>query len=249
MGLVIDGTKVLVDHDVNEHLHTTKAGNPKHYKVENTLGEIEIISVFARLKATARHRRDRSERKIGDNCPMIYAFKGKDGLTTGYRSVREMLLVGQEIADDFVFEDNAVLVPIPSSHKVVNHLTALLHERFKIPVKEGLLVKASVDSAINDLQKAADRSRDWKEHKDIKNEIAKVREQPVLALKNVSIRYRPVIQPVVLGPAAVARSSIETAILIDDLVATGTSLIAAKNVLKANKQGKSFRAVTLFSNV
>ena len=248
MGLVIQGTKVLVDHNVNEHLRTEKAGNPKRYRLENPVGEIDILSIFTRLKATARHRRDRVERKLGDNCPMIYAFKGKQGLTTGYRSVRAMLLAGQEIADDLAFEADAVLGPIPSSHNVARHLTSLLHERFNIPVMEKLLTKASVDSALKDLGNAVARSENWKERKGLNNEISKLREQPVLALKNVSTRYRSAIQAVVLGPVP-AHFPAENVIFVDDLVASGTSLISAKNALRSRWPDKQLRAVTLFSNV
>lgn len=251
MGLVIQGMKVLVDHNSKEHLVTTVAGNPKRSKVENANGEVEVFSIFTRLKATSQERRNRAGRHIGDNCPMIYALKGKEGLSTGYRSVREMLLVGAAIVDHAhqtaPWPAGTVIVCVPSSHSIVRHLAGKLSKQLGFRVQEGLLVKASVASAVEDLERALAQSENYAEKKDLKNVIQKLKKQEgVLSLKDVSTRYRERIQPVMLGSKADC-APFESILLVDDLVSTGTSLITAKNVLKSNKQGLNFSALSLFS--
>lgn len=252
MGLVILDKKVVVDHASKEHLVTTLAGNPKRYKVANEHGDLDVMSIFTRLKATSRERRDREVRQIGDNCPMIYALKGKDGLSTGYRSVREMLLVGAEIVlqahQASPWPNDTVVVCVPSSHSIVGHVARQIERLLKFPIADGLLSKASVASAVADLESAIALSKTYREQKDLRNILQFVKKQQVLALKDVSTRYRHLIQPVGLGPNPV-QSPHASILLVDDLVSSGTSLIAAKNVLLTNKQGKDFTALSLFSRV
>lgn len=252
MGLVIQGMKVLVDHESKEHLVTTVAGNPRRYKMKNAHGHVDVFSIFTRLKAASRERRDREDRLIGDNCPMIYALKGKDGLSTGYRSVREMLLVGTEIVarahEASPWADDTVIVCVPSSHSIVGHVATRLQELLKFPIVHGLLAKTSVESAVADLNQAMSLIPDYKDRKHIQNTIQKVSEQDVFALKYVSGRYRPCIRPVVLGPTPV-ENPYRSILLVDDLVSTGTSLITAKDVLLAGQQGQNVTALTLFSRM
>ncbi len=247
MGLVFEGTKVLVDHNSKEHLVTTLAGNPTLSKVENELGELDVFSVFTRLKASSQERRNRQGRKLGDNCPMIYALKGKEGLATGYRSVREMLLVGEQILKQhFSYGLAPVIVCIPSSHSIVRHIATQLQKHLGLRIVDGLLSKASVASAICDLDRAIKASTAYRDRKDLQNIRQTLSKQQVLALKDVHTRYRHFIQPIELGPHPV-NQPLPSILLVDDLVSSGTSLIAAKNVLRSNKQGMDFRALTLFS--
>lgn len=247
LGLVILGTKVLVDHSSREHLITTLAGNPKQYTVENEFGSIDVFSVFTRLKATSQERRDRPGRKIGDNCPMIYALKGKDGLTTGYRSVREMLLIGEQIVrQHLVFRDPPVIVCIPSSHSIVRHVAEQLGKHLQLTIVDGLLAKATVASAVADLDRAISSSKSYSDRKALQNIRQVVNKQQVLALKDVHTRFRHLIQPIAAGPQAV-KHPYSSILLVDDLVSSGTSLIAAKNVLRSTQQGQSFTALSLFS--
>ena len=247
MGLVIQGTKVVVDHSSREHLITTLSGNPKQYRVDNELGSIDVFSVFTRLKATSQERRDRAARKIGDNCPMIYALKGKDGLVTGYRSVREMLLIGEQIVKQhLVFGDPPVIVCIPSSHSIVRHVAEQLKKHLQLTIIDGLLAKATVASAVADLDRAIASSKSYQDSKTLQNIRQVVKKQQVLALKDVHTRFRHLIQPIAAGPQAV-KNPYPSILLVDDLVSSGTSLIAAKNVLRSTQQGQSFTALSLFS--
>ena len=55
MGLVVENYLVTVDHAVTEHLVTTVDGNPK---VSTTECGLRVMSVFTRIKASAKGRRD-----------------------------------------------------------------------------------------------------------------------------------------------------------------------------------------------
>ena len=249
MGLVIIGSKVIIDHNVKEHLITTAHGNPKKYQVQNTTGTLDVFSIFTRLKQTSQQRRERDSRKIGDNCPLIYALKGKDQLTTGYQSIRELLINGRSIvANNFQPLTNTILVPIPSSHSIVGHLTHELSTLLNLSINENLLKKASMQSALADLDAAINANQSYTEKKELRNARTRIAKSEAFALKDVPTKYREVIRPIVAGPG-IAQSALQSVVLVDDLVATGTSLISAKNILLAQHPGLHCSAVTLFSNV
>lgn len=249
MGLVINGSKVIIDHNVKEHLITTVHGNPKRYQVQNTTGTLDVFSIFTRLKQTSQQRRERDSRKIGDNCPLIYALKGKDQLTTGYQTIRELLINGRPIvANNFEPLANTILVPVPSSHSIVRHLTQELRTLLDLSIEDNLLEKASMQSALADLDEAIDKNQNYAEKKELKNARTRIAKNEAFALKDVPTKYREVIRPIVAGPG-IAKSALQSVVLVDDLVATGTSLISAKNILQAQHPGLHCSAVTLFSNV
>ncbi|MBL1804852.1 hypothetical protein ELE38_31540, partial [Klebsiella pneumoniae] len=85
MGLNLQGYHVTIDHSHRHWLITTPEGNPTRERV----GNLTIYSMFRRQKAPASLNRDRKQRKLGDNCPLIYALKGKEGLTTDFSSIKE----------------------------------------------------------------------------------------------------------------------------------------------------------------
>lgn len=250
MGLVItDKNVVLVDGDVKDYLVTTEEGNPKCYEVNINCSSINVFSIFTRLKASSKERRNREGRKIGDNCPMIYALKGKEELSTTYRSVRSLLISGEKIVrNNFIINSNSILVPIPSSHTVVKHLSTLLSRHLGISIMEGVLEKVTVYSAIQDLEKKSLQVNDYKKRKEIDNIIKKLRQQDVFALKYVPTEFRHFIHPVVQGSVKLG-SQHQSIILVDDLVSTGTSLLGAMNVLKASNPNAKYQAISLFSKV
>lgn len=85
MGLVVQGNVVKVDHYNKEWLKTRPQGNPTKEEIDG----LAVYSLFKRLLASAKSRR--KHRKIpGDNCPIIYALKGKDNLTTDISSIKKL---------------------------------------------------------------------------------------------------------------------------------------------------------------
>ncbi|RZL22192.1 MAG: hypothetical protein EOO96_24010, partial [Pedobacter sp.] len=175
MGLIIDKNVVLIDQKSNEHLVTTKEGNPKNFVIENEYGSIEVTSVFTRLKASSKLRRDRKSKLIGDNCPLIYALKKKDGLTTTFTTMKEVIRIGCEIVDDLNIDPDSSLVCTPSAHNIVKHVANVVARKFRLTVHENLLAKTSILLAVKDLEKALDRTKNFSDAKEIRNQIEKIK--------------------------------------------------------------------------
>ncbi len=71
MGLIIKELCVIVDHDCPEWLITQPEGNPT---IDYTNG-LKIYAIFKRQFLSGKRRRNRKQRQLGDNCPLIYALK------------------------------------------------------------------------------------------------------------------------------------------------------------------------------
>lgn len=117
MGFNVDNNSklVTVDHSHNNYAVTTVDGNP----ITSNYDGLTVTSVFRRTK----NRRGRGD--LGDNSPMLYAFKGMHGLTTGYSSVASLTEHFYEILNNFFTEKDTswdIVVPMPSSHDVANIL-------------------------------------------------------------------------------------------------------------------------------
>lgn len=250
MGLVIDGTRVLVDHASKEHLLTTPDGNPKRYKIKNKHGELEVFSVFTRLKSSGRNRSRvaRADAPVGDNCPLIYALKGKANLTTDANSVKLLVRSGRKIIESFEPREGEVMVCAPSSHSLVSNFATLVGKQLNLAAVPNTLIKASVESAIQDVEVAIALATDPLAKKDLVSIKRKLGDQTVLALKDVPTKYRSLIRPFVAGHGELGEEQRDV-ILVDDLVASGTSLIGAMRALEAKYPGTRFRAITLFSDV
>lgn len=250
MGLVIEGTRVLVDHASKDHLVTTPEGNPKSYRIKNKHGELEVFSVFTRLKSSGRSRSRAAQagKPVGDNCPLIYALKGKADLSTDTNSIKLLVRSGKIIVQSFPVQDGDVLVCAPSSHSLVSHFATLLGKQLGLSVVSGTLAKSTIESAVEDIDVAFALATSRDDRKALIGIKRKLADQKTLALKDIPTKYRSLIQPFVCAQQALGDEQ-RNLILVDDLVASGTSLIGAMNVLDARYPGRSFRAITLFSDV
>lgn len=115
----------MVNHDHNRFGKTNIDGNPTTAK--SSCG-LSVHSVFKRLphKSTA----PKSEIK-GDNCPLIYALKGKNGLYTQATEVKKLISPGGQILNTFIANNPDgydLILPMPSAHNISLILANRVHK-------------------------------------------------------------------------------------------------------------------------
>ncbi|TCR76686.1 hypothetical protein [Rhizobium sp. BK376] len=170
MGLRIEGNVVIVDHDITEHLATTAEGNP----TRDDLDDFTVFSVFQRKRTSAKQARQRETRVLGDNCPLIYALKQRDGLSVGLSSIKLLNAHIPTILDAVVghlegqFDS---IVPMPSSSPLALILAKRLSRLSKRPYFKGVFLKATnaqasavVSAAIAEDPRAFER-HEWRPNK------------------------------------------------------------------------------------
>lgn len=243
MGLVINGSLVTVDHAVKEHLITEPDGNPK---VSTLPCGLEVTSLFTRMKASGKQRRDRSVRVIGDNCPLLYALKNKDNLHTDIESIKKICTSGYSILDGLraTISANSV-VYMPSAYTLSFILAKRISNVLGATLFDNVYLKTPKIDALVMLDRAYQIGNiDRNAYKSLQFSLSK---NPIFSLKDVPVHYRGIFDPVKLNPNFQGPIHGDV-ILVDDLLATGRTLSVARSLI-SSPQVRSVQAVCLFSDV
>ncbi len=243
MGLNINGNVVDVDHSHNHFLNTNRQGNPVVQHVPSDKPELAVYSTFKRLKAPKSLSKDRSSRKVGDNCHLLYALKGKDGLETTFGAIRRLLLHFDEIVEDILDQTGRydAVIPMPSGHNISKIFAKRLARRFGCELVDGVFQKISVAQAQGFLQACPLSPPE-------KRQISARLNPDNFSLKDVPVSFRQHFPPVILSQLGVPNVGTRF-LLADDLLATGTTLIAAKRLILDAVPGATVDAACLFSAI
>ncbi|WP_458373352.1 phosphoribosyltransferase [Pseudomonas laurylsulfatiphila] len=244
LGLVVTQNLVTVDHAVREHLITTVDGNPKTDIRECGL---KVTSLFTRIKSSAKRSRDRKASVIGDNCPLLYALKGKDGLTTNITSIKRLAQSGSEILAVIAAQTQAdTVVYMPSGYSLSRIVASRCASVLDAELAHDVFVKSTKMEAFDMIRRAEDNGDiSGDERKSLQYRLKKADGFP---LKVIPVEYRHLFTPLQRNPAF--RGSVTgRVVLVDDLLATGRTLTVAKEIVQAMNGVTSVEAVCLFSDV
>lgn len=244
MGFYVDkNNKVWADHAIKEFGDTTADNNPTFDTTFCDTWPMRVTSVFKRFGFKGKGK------PVGDNCPFIYGLKRKQGLSVGFRGVTPLVTPMATILAKFVTDCAArgvtfdAVLPMPSSHKIASILAKRAGMALVAPVIDGLFHKATSE----EIRHAVDNSDIPHAAKvNILNAVTKaVETDAAFSLSEVATRFRQYISPVTLVAPAVPYRSI---LLVDDLFASGQTLIAAKNALFSSIEGlQTVESLCLFS--
>jgi len=243
MGLNINGNVVDVDHSHNQHLNTGRHGNPVVQQVPAGQPELTVYSTFQRHKAPQSKNRNRATRQIGDNCHLLYALKRKDGLTTTIGAIRRLYLNFDAIIDDLLEQAGQydVVIPMPSGHKISRIYATRLARRLDCDLNDKVFTKISGADAQQLLHASPLSSSD-------KRRVAARLNPDSFSLKDVPISFRQHFSPIRVAAEGIPLGA-RRFLLADDLLATGTTLVAAKRLILAAVPGATVDAACLFSAV
>ena len=232
-----------VDHSIKNFGDTTVQTNPT--KARTACGLV-VHSVFLRQSNRA------SKSDVGDNCPMIYALKGKQGLYTTKRQIHILNQSFAVILANFVTENcYNYIIPMPSS----SNISKILANRVKRSIKHSILLdlfkKISVLDAANQINMSVDLEYADKAalRMAIKRQKNTVGELGEFSLKEVKTPLRKFISPVVIHDHKELPVFTGTPkfLLVDDLFSTGTTLLAAKRAILNLYPTAHVEALCLFS--
>lgn len=257
MGFDVDRVAklVTVDHSHNNFATTSVEGNPRTKRYSGLC----VIGTIKRNKGANRTlKKDNPRQKIdGDNSPMLYALKNMDGLTTTPSDVRSLFRNVRVILDNelpthgVAFEH---IITIPSSHKlasVVTQMTMRACKRQGYPVSklDNVLRKSSGDDVkaqVSELRiKRPDRSGMLN---NIKNFIRQHGGQTDFQIKYIQkSTLRKHVNLLSLTPGYAVDQRAVNILLVDDMVTTGSSLVAARDLVLQRYPNATIYAVCLFS--
>lgn len=249
MGLKLQGCHVIIEHTCQDWLLTTPEGNPTVEK----LCDLKVWSLFKRQRLSGKHRRDRTQRQLGDNCPLIYALKRKEGLYTDLTSIKKLLVSFNIILHkmaEFEPEGYQLIISMPSAHNIshivgrrfsrlfhANHVTDLFR---KITVGEAFCQLALADISVIDRSKI--------EHR-IKLQVNEVGLGGSFSLKSIPANLRECLPPLMLNAIPRLQRHPARILIVDDLMASGTTINTAARILSQLYPDTLLHAACLFSSV
>lgn len=249
MGFRIDKNRVVhLDPTTLEFGDTSRQRNPTSTQTLCTHNPLTVHSLVLRRAAKA------SVKGMGDNCPLIYALKRRDGLTVTYSSIKPIIRLIDDLLNKFkaqVYTHEShfdAILPMPSSHKLSTWLARRFSEITGIHIIEGVLQK--VDSDALEQQLLLDRFNQQliphKARTNIMNAVKHSRRNNVpFSISQVATHYRKYLTPVLLVDTDFSDKS--RILLVDDLFASGRTLIAAKNEILRQHPHLKIEALCLFS--
>jgi hypothetical protein len=233
LGLVVQGNVVHVDHDNKEWLKTTPHGNPTTEVVEG----LTVYCLFKRLLASRKSRRKHRNKIPGDNCPIIYALKGKDNLTTNISSIKKLRESYGEIVNVFQsIEPNGydLVISMPSSHNISRIIGKRLSNTFTAQHSFNFLRKLTIEEAFAVLDKA---DISVEEHKTLSHRLRKQLSEKGFhgdfSLKGIPVQFRSEFPPLSLHITPNINFDPQRILLVDDLLATGTTLKTAHDLVQS----------------
>ncbi len=252
MGFIVQPSGlVTVDHDLNDFAETTLVNNPVSLKTKNK-PTMELFSVFLRRSHKDAAKTSGHSQNIGDNCPFIYALKRKTpGLFINKKTIKDLIPVFYEIIDKFIENQKKagfqydLIVPCPSSHPIAKILAKRVSRKANVTLIDSPFRKSTACDVEDILSSSSEIPRG--DRVNIMNAVSKSREENrPFAVGDVRIRSRRYITPLLLDTDLLERGRI---LLVDDLVASGQTLIVARKVIEQKHPELSVDSLCLFSPV
>ncbi|MEZ9516785.1 phosphoribosyltransferase family protein [Vibrio splendidus] len=250
MGFKVDENGVVhVDETSHSFANTTVEKNPTLATTKCKRNRLEVYSLLLRTKNKT------DKREIGDNCPLIYALKSKEGLSVTYKSFKSLVAPLNDIISKLITEFEAkqiaydAIIPMPSSHNISNILANKLSKELGVPIETELFRKSNAEDIevqiANPASKALKIPHSAKVN--IMNAVKKARDTGNnFSMSDVKTNFRAFIKPLTLNNLE-GSHSYRSVLLVDDLFATGSTLIQAKDELLGGRVCEEVRSVVLFS--
>jgi len=234
---VTDNKEVTFNNSHQNLLDTSTSKNPS---IKRRHGLI-IQSVF---------RRKRHRGHTQDGNPLIHALKGNHAYSINKQEIVKFLPYFYEIIDKALNEkDYNLILPLPSSHRINEYFARrILRKCPEATIEQGFLEKKTVHDVISDLESLVIPSNNLKkEVRHLLNQLNKAPAGKHFSMKDVrNHRLRKIIQPIKLANNLDIKAN--RVLLVDDLLASGTTLLTAYNLLKS-KDIDDISAICLFSGL
>ena len=249
MGFSIVDNIVTVDHSHNKFANTTVSYNPTKMVHSN---ELTIYSAFRRFRIKDRKRGQSAKRLKGDNCPMIYAIKGKDGLSTTYKDIYSLNLNLLSIIEKFKdSQPYDLIIPLPSRHNISSIISRRLHRALPGSIlNQQLLRKINLFEAKASIHNSKIDIKDKRHIEDALSKQIKDNGGSIFApysVKDLKVALRDCIPPITLNKPTKGLNP-NTIVLVDDVVSSGTSMLSAYSILKSLYPDATIIGFSLFSS-
>jgi hypothetical protein len=241
---IADDGLVSINHHINHYAITAANIGKSPCSVQTKCVQpMTIHSVYYRPKNS------KSSRLKGDNCPFIYAWKKKvpDLYITKYSlfGMREefYVLLDQMVNNILDYNKIDFIVPMPSKHCLANNLARRVSRLIpNAQVFESLFEKKTNDKMIEQIEYSNLNGLDKSRLMYVINRATESKTS--FSISDVPTYLREYLDPVEMTQRIVPEG---TYLLVDDLFATGSTIINAKEKIIKNSNKSKVLGAVLFS--
>lgn len=225
MGIAVNGKVVIYDPSSKDLVNSRVRDNP----ILQTMGDLTVYSIFRRVKT----KRDNA----GDGNPLIYALKGANGYSIDLDSITSFLPEFYAIlpkAAPLVMA--SYVLTIPSSSKVASMFARRVARALAVPLAPFDMSKKLHRAVCADLdllfRSGAIPKRDRRNLQAIRHDLGRSL-STTFTMKLVDSSLRRYFSPFVIRhPEQVPQGT--SVLVVDDLLSSGSSLRAARDLLRSH---------------
>lgn len=245
MGITVDQNKIVKFTSQTEQLvNTSIDANPNQYK----LNDLVVYGIFKRLYS----------RQGGDGNPLIYALKGQRGYSISLQECGKFNPNLSIILDRLLAQKNyEVILTMPSSHKVVERFATKINRRISANclLITDIFTKKTFHEVYEDLQRLPLTPKHKKDIIALRRSIERDTQRDpnkIFSMKEVNTKDRAFIRPLKINPERIEilqKIQGKSILLVDDLLASGTTLTSAHNLLKDLEISEEIEAICLLGKL
>jgi len=245
LGITVDDNRVVTFTSETEQLvNTSLDANPNYHK----LNDLIVHSVFKRLYS----------RQGGDGNPLIYALKGQKGFSITLKECGKFNPNISAILDRLMQKkDYEVILTMPSSHKVVEIFAKKINRRTsdRCILINNIFTKKTFREVYADLQDLPLTPKYKKDiialRRSLEKELSR-NPNKIFSMKEVATKDRMFIRPLKIDLTQIDKIQEikgKSILLVDDLLASGTTLTSANNLLRDLEISENIEAICLLGKL
>lgn len=245
LGILVNDNKVVTFTSETEQLvNTSLDANPNHHN----LNDLIVHSVFKRLYS----------RQGGDGNPLIYALKGQKGFSISLKECGKFNPNISKILHNLMHEkDYDIILTMPSSHKIVERFAKKINRitKDRCILINDIFSKKTIREVYSDLQNLPLTPKNKKDIIALRRSIERdLTNKPnkAFSMKEVATKDRMFIRPLKINPTQIEKVTEmkgKSILLVDDLLASGTTLTSAYNLLKEMEISEQIEAICLLGKL
>lgn len=243
MGIDVTSSKVVTYNAGHERLvNTGTKNNPTIYR----LSFCSVVCVFQRRK---------SKDVPGDGNPLIYALKGKHGYQITIHEIAKFLSNFYAIlCASLANKSFDIVVPLPSAYAVTGVLAKRVSRHLNgAQILDRLIEKRTVGEVLAELINDPP-AIDSIHRRELGALKASLKKQPakgrLFSMKDVDVKIRAYINPLKIVPSEAIKTTEPLRILlVDDLLATGSTMNAAAALLQHRYPSSHIEGLCLLSKL
>lgn len=245
MGITVDKHKVVRFDPTSEQLVSTSiAANPS----SNRLNGLLIYGAFKRLY------NKEGDRKDSDGNPLIYALKSTSGFSISMKecakfSANLSIILNKILVKKFY----EIIIVMPSSKPIAKRFSIKIQRKLglDILILTDVFTKKTIEEVYNDLIVLQVKQEDRKDLIALRRALEpKLAREPktIFSMKEIVKKHRKFIKPLKYNPEFIVELPHlkgKSIVLVDDLLASGSTLVSAYELLLDREITNNIEAICL----